>query len=80
MNTDGDHCDDKDNDGDSGGMDYNTETVVAIEFRGDDFVFQQVRRVIGSVVVAEYMNRIQKTIIGRHSSRRNNVVAISFEG
>jgi tRNA U38,U39,U40 pseudouridine synthase TruA len=74
MNTDDDHCDDNDNDGDSGRMEHDTEVVVAIEFRGDDFVFQQVRRVIGSVVVAEYMNRIQKTIIGRHSSRRNNVV------
>jgi tRNA U38,U39,U40 pseudouridine synthase TruA len=66
MNTDDDHCDDNDNDGDSGSMDHDTEVVVAIEFRGDDFVFQQVRRVIGSVFVAEYMNRIQKTIIGRH--------------
>ena len=64
MNTDDDHCDDIDKDGDSGSMDHDTEVVVAIEFCGDDFVFQQVRRVIGSVVVAEYMNRIQKTIIG----------------
>jgi tRNA U38,U39,U40 pseudouridine synthase TruA len=80
MYTDDDHCDGIDKDGDSGSMEHDTEVVVAIEFRGDDFVFQQVRRVIGSVVVAEYMNRIQKTIIGRHSSRRNNVVAISFEG
>ena len=74
MNTDDDHCSDNDNDGDSGSMDHDTEVVVAIEFGGDDFVFQQVRRVIGSAVVAEYMNRIQKTIIGRHSSRRNNIV------
>jgi tRNA U38,U39,U40 pseudouridine synthase TruA len=57
MNTDDDHCDDNDNDGDSGSMDHDTEVVVAIEFCGDDFVFQQVRRVIGSVVVAEYMNQ-----------------------
>jgi tRNA U38,U39,U40 pseudouridine synthase TruA len=59
MNTDhDDHCHDNDNDGDSGSMDHDTEVVVAIEFRGDDFVFQQVRRVIGSVVVAEeYMNQ-----------------------
>jgi tRNA U38,U39,U40 pseudouridine synthase TruA len=57
MNTDDDHCDDNDNDGDSGRMEHDTEVVVAIEFCGDDFVFQQVRRVIGSVVVAEYMNQ-----------------------
>jgi len=57
MNTDDDHCDDNDNDGDSGSMDHDTEVVVAIEFLGDDFVFQQVRRVIGSVIVTEYMNQ-----------------------
>jgi predicted phage tail protein len=55
MNTDDDHCDDNDNDGDSGSMDHDTEVVVAIEFRGDDFV--------GSAVVAEYMNRIQQSSV-----------------
>jgi hypothetical protein len=55
---DHDHCDDNDNDGDSGSIDHDTEVEVAIEFRGDDFV--------GSAVVVEYMNRIQKTIISRH--------------
>ena len=48
-------------------MDHDTEVVVAIEFRGGDFAFQQVHHLIGSAVVAEHMkNRVQKTIIGRH--------------
>ena len=50
-------------------MDHDTQAVVTSEFRGDDFVFQQVHHLIGSAVVAEYMkNRVQKTIIGRHQS------------
>ncbi len=39
-----------DNNGNSDSSHHDTAVMVAIEFRGDDFVFEKVRRVIGSAV------------------------------
>jgi hypothetical protein len=39
-----------DNDGNSDSTDHGTAVMVAIEFHGDDFVFDEIRRVTGSAV------------------------------